>query len=77
MGHELGEHAPGHEPVIGALDVSHHVLLAHAETMEVLHNADSNRPGSCLIIYLRFPELLIPPTWRPLTSRTEAKTGGS
>lgn len=47
-GHELGLHAPGHTSVEEALDVSHHVLLAHARSMEVLHSADSNRVGIVL-----------------------------
>ena len=48
MGHELGEHAPGHKSVKEALDVSHHVLLAHAMAMEVLHGAGTNRVGIVL-----------------------------
>lgn len=48
MGHELGEHAPGHRSVKEALDVSHHVLLAHARGMDVLHGAGSNRVGIVL-----------------------------
>ena len=47
-GHELGLHAPGHTSVVEALDVSHHLLLAHARSMEVLHSAGPNRVGIVL-----------------------------
>ena len=42
-GHELGLHAPGHQSVKEALDVSHYLLLAHARSMDVLHSGGSNR----------------------------------
>jgi beta-glucosidase len=47
-GHELGLHAPGHQSVKQALDVSHHLLLAHARSMDVLRSAGSNRVGIVL-----------------------------
>ena len=47
-GHELGLHAPGHQSVKEALDVSHYLLLAHARSMEVLHSDGSNRVGIVL-----------------------------
>jgi beta-glucosidase len=47
-GHELGLHAPGHQSVKEALDVSHHLLLAHARSMDVLHSTGSNRVGIVL-----------------------------
>jgi beta-glucosidase len=47
-GHELGLHAPGHQSVKKALDVSHYLLLAHARSMDVLHSAGADRVGIVL-----------------------------
>lgn len=48
MGHELGEHAPGHTDPLEALDVSHHLLLAHGRAVSLLRGDARNRVGIVL-----------------------------
>jgi beta-glucosidase len=43
LGHEEGEHAPGHRDPAEALRVSHHVLLSHGLAAEVIRR---NAPGA-------------------------------
>jgi len=47
-GHESGEHAPGHADPIEALDVSHHVMLAHGRVVNLLRRDPRNRVGIVL-----------------------------
>lgn len=48
VGHEDGRHAPGRRSALEALDVSHHVMLAHARAVEVLRGSSANRVGIVL-----------------------------
>jgi beta-glucosidase len=43
LGHEVGEHAPGHRDPAESLRAAHHVLLSHGRAVEVIR---ANAPGS-------------------------------
>jgi beta-glucosidase len=48
VGHEEGRHAPGRRSVQEARDVAHHVLVAHARAVEVVHGSNAGRVGIVL-----------------------------
>ena len=48
VGNEKGEHAPGHEDPLEALDVAHHLLLAHGRVVKLLRRDPRNRVGIVL-----------------------------
>jgi len=48
VGHEIGRHAPGHQSIQEALDVAHHLLLAHAAARDVIRARGHARVGIVL-----------------------------
>jgi beta-glucosidase len=55
LGHEEGIHAPGHHSTTEALDVSHHLLLAHARAVEAVRTAGASRVGIPLNVLPQVP----------------------
>ena len=56
LGHETGEHAPGHRDPAEALRVAHHVLLSHGRALEpIRRNSPGAETGIVLNLVPAFP----------------------